>query len=199
LTLTLTPNPPLPAPSPLTTFVYLPLLFKQINQNILPPDLVISYLEASPNGVTVILQNQGQGPVVDAFWVDVYLNPHQPPTRVNQTWYDIGQAGLVWGVTTLPLQPGQALTLTIGDGAYWPSLSHFGPPLSPGSQVYGQVDSLNPHTTYGGVLENHEISGGIYNNISATLSTANLRLNYAAKRDFLSSPALDLLPPRKGN
>jgi hypothetical protein len=37
--------------------------------------------------------------------------------------------------------------------------------------VYAQVDSANTLTTYGGVLEDHEITGGAYNNVSDAVST----------------------------
>jgi hypothetical protein len=38
-------------------------------------------------------------------------------------------------------------------------------PLAAGTPVYAQVDAVNLATTYGAVLENHEIAGGAYNNI----------------------------------
>jgi len=43
--------------------------------------------------------------------------PQPPPTRVNQTWDQLGDEGLVWGVTAaaLPLAPGEAITLTVGN------------------------------------------------------------------------------------
>jgi hypothetical protein len=63
------------------------------------------------------------------------------------------------------LEPGETLTLTIGDVYYWPSLSNFPGSLPAGTPIYVQVDSANMHTTYGAVLEGHEIYGGAYNNI----------------------------------
>jgi hypothetical protein len=106
---------------------------------------------------------------------------------------------LVWGVegAALPLDPGQNLTLTVGDAYYWPDLSSFNTPLPAGSSVYAQVDSANAMTTYGGVLESHEISGGTYNNISGpVLSVAGGAAPSAAS----GSPAAVAggnLPPRE--
>ena len=48
---------------------------------------------------------------------DAYVNPRRAPTRVNEIWPLLGEAGATWGVTAnaLPLAPGAMLTLTVGD------------------------------------------------------------------------------------
>jgi len=109
--------------------------------------MVVQSVMATSDGVQVVIANQGAAPV---------------PTGVNQIWPDLADEGLVWGVTAaaLPLAPGDVLTLTVGDGYYVPE--------------YSQADSASTDTTYGAVLENHEITGGAYNNISSTVSTAGL-------------------------
>jgi hypothetical protein len=48
-------------------------------------------------------------------------------------------------------------------------------PLPAGTLMYAQVDSANVGTTYGAVLESHEITGGTYNNISSTTSISSTR------------------------
>jgi uncharacterized repeat protein (TIGR01451 family) len=78
----------------------------------------------------------------------------------------------VTGESALPLAPGDVLTLTVGDGYYVPEYSQVAWPLAEGTPVYAQVDSASADTTYGAVLENHEITDGTYNNISSTVSTA---------------------------
>ena len=153
--------------NPSQRYVYLPLVLKP---GVVAPDLVVESLIATTEAITVVIQNQGNGPVLDAFWVDVYINPHTVPTTVNQAWYQLGEQGLVWGVTTLPIQPNETITLTVGDGAYWPSLSQFSPPLVLESSVYAQVDSVNLNSSYGGVLELDEIKGESYNNIRQVIS-----------------------------
>jgi hypothetical protein len=44
--------------------------------------------------------------------------------------------------------------------------------LPAGTTVYAQADSWNLCTTYGAVLENHEMTGGAYNNITHTVSVS---------------------------
>ncbi len=151
--------------------VFIPLAMRDY---VVAPDLVVQRLIATSNNVQVVLQNQGNAPVLDEFWVDVYINPTTAPTHVNQVWFQLGTQGLVWGVTSsaLPaLTPGGVLTLTLGDDYFRPGLSAASWPLPAGTPVYAQADSVNLDSTYGGVLENHEISGGPYDNISRTVST----------------------------
>jgi len=118
----------------------------------------------------VVVANQGDAPVVDEFWVAAYVDPHTAPTAVNQLWWDLGDEGIFWGVTAdlLPLNPGQTITLTAGDAYYVADYSRIFWPLAAGTPVYAQVDAYNEDTTYGAVRENHEISGGAYNNIGVT-------------------------------
>jgi hypothetical protein len=44
--------------------------------------------------------------------------------------------------------------------------------LPAGTTVYAQADSWNLCTTYGAVLENHEMTGGVYNNVTHTVSVS---------------------------
>lgn len=149
---------------------YVPFIMKSEPPS--PPDLVVDQLIVTSQAITVVVRNIGDTAVIDAFWVDVYINPATPPTGVNQAWDDVGQQGLVWGVIgpALPILTDTTLTLTFGDVYYRPDLSQVSFPLAVGTPVYAQVDSVNLLTTYGGVLESHEITGGAYNNITQTLS-----------------------------
>jgi hypothetical protein len=137
-------------------------------------DLVVESLAVTGSSVQVVIKNVGSARVVDEFWVDVYIDPDPPPTVVNQTWDQLGDQGLVWGVTSLalPLDPGETLTLTVGDGFYRPDFSLVSWPLPAGTPVWVQVDSVSLATTYGGVLESHEIQGEPYNNILGPVSSA---------------------------
>jgi len=69
------------------------------------------------------------------------------------------------------MQPGDVVTLTVGDGYYAEAFSIINWPLDAGTPVYAQVDSWNPDTSYGAVLEIHEKLGEAYNNIGSTVST----------------------------
>jgi hypothetical protein len=136
--------------APANDLLYLPLLMRSFNGQ---PDLIIEQLQASSSGITVTVRNIGTGPVSDAFWVDVYFNPSQPPV-LNQPWDTIAPKGAVWGVTE-PLSQGQRLTLTLGDAFYAANLSS--PlPFPAGATVYGYVDSINFDTNYGNILERNE-------------------------------------------
>jgi hypothetical protein len=151
--------------------IYMPIVMRNYAS---APDLVVSSVNVTSNTVRVVIKNQGSVDVpVDVaheFWVDLYVNPTPPPTAVNHIWQD-GRStqGAVWGVTVsaLPsLRAGGTFTLTLGDAYYWPTLSNFPGGLLPGTPIYAQVDSAHTNSAYGAVLENHEITGLLYNNIS---------------------------------
>ncbi len=158
--------------------VYLPVISK--NHAVAPnlPDLVVRSLIATGDSVQVVIKNQGNTPVTDEFWVDVYINPNPVPSAVNQTWDQLASQGLVWGVggdALSALEAGGVFTLTVlrqgqdtvGDPYYRADFSRISWPLPAGVQVYAQVDSADADTTYGAVLESHESIGGVYNNIKA--------------------------------
>jgi hypothetical protein len=144
------------------TFASLPLV---MNDYVTAPDLVIERIIATENSIQVVIRNDGNVTVEESFWVDGYINPNPSPTQVNQSWPDVASQGLVWGVNA-DLEPGETLTLTVGGAYYKPAYSSVSWPLAVGTVVYAQVDSYNVGTTYGRVLENHEIRGEAYNNVS---------------------------------
>jgi hypothetical protein len=163
-----------PAPAPQLYTIYLPIIVTK------HPDLVVQRIIATSNNVQVVIKNQGasftphHSPPFPYVRIDLYVNPNPVPTEVNQTWDD-GRCtqGAVWSVpTTVLIRSNKAITLTIGDVYYQPSFSSFPESLPAGTPIYAQVDSLNPDTTYGAVLEDHETTGGVYNNITGpVLST----------------------------
>lgn len=189
-------------------YVRLPL----ISNPIVGPDLVVQSIQATRNHVRVTIRNQGNVAIQNSFFVDVYINPSPPPTRVNQTWSDLGTQGIVWGVSGAALEalvPGASITLEYRDSYYLEEYSVFSGSLSPGTPIYAQVDSFNyPDTGYGTVLETHERLGGTYNNIlgpvssTAAFSSHSLPL-HPTDPDRNAGPAgrhlkepLDMLPPR---
>jgi hypothetical protein len=146
---------------------YLPLIMRDY---VVAPDLVVQDVIATDYDVQVVIRNQGNGPAIEEFWVDAYIDPNPAPTYVNQIWNDLADEGLVWGVTT-DIRPGDVITFTVGDGYYVADYSQVAWPLAAGTPVYVQVDSWNADTAYGAVLESHESAGGVYNNIGSTVST----------------------------
>jgi PKD repeat protein len=171
--------------------LYLPLVMRGY---VAAPDLVVARLEATANDVRVVVRNRGNAPATDDFWVDVYVDPAPAPTAVNQIWPDLAEEGLVWGVEA-DLAAGAALTLTVGGDFYWAAYSAVDWPLAAGTPVYAQVDSANADTTYGGVREDHEITGGPYNNVLSTTVAAGGASAPAVAVEGL--PASTDLPPRR--
>ncbi len=172
-TVTVTVNASAPGPS--SGVVYLPLVMDATPDIDLMPDLVVDRVIATGNSVQVTIKNLGGASIPPyhpspayAFRVDLYINPNQVPTGVNQTWQQCGAQGIVWSVPTSMLLGSGETTLTIGDAYYQASLSNFLGSLTAGTQVYAQVDSYNAANTYGTILERHEFFGGAYNNISGT-------------------------------
>ena len=151
-------------PEPPFEYFYLPVIFKS---HVSGPDLVVNEVVAVGGTVTVTIENIGDAPSVDDFWVDFYVAPSPNPSQVNQTWQMLCTQGEAWGVQA-SLGPGDMLVLTNRSGGpgynyYWPTQSNF--TSAAGLSVWAQVDAVDFATGYGAVLENHEGSGGPYNNI----------------------------------
>jgi uncharacterized repeat protein (TIGR01451 family) len=182
--------------------IFLPIILMSDSGGSTPgssPDLVVERITVTRENAEVIIKNQGETPVTNAFWVDLYVDPHPVPAGVNQTWNDGRCAqGMVWGVAggaALPLDPGESVALHYGDAYYWDTYSHISWPLSGDAQIYVQVDSANTDTTYGAVLENHEMTGGAYNNIRGPASPALSGLTEEAGKTEAIIPG-GHLPPR---
>ncbi|KAB8142250.1 isopeptide-forming domain-containing fimbrial protein [Chloroflexia bacterium SDU3-3] len=162
----------------------------------LMPDLVVQEIRVASGAVEVVVKNQGDGPVNDPFWVDLYVSPTTPPTKVNQIWQTQGGGGAAWGVTgtALPLAPGATLTLRVGDAYFRADMSELPVSLPAGTALYAQADSANTETTYGAVLERHERDGGPYNNIASASVPASTALGSAPRA--AAGAAVTALPKR---
>lgn len=146
---------------------YLPVIFKNYATG---SDLVVENLTINSSGVVVVVKNIDLNEATTtAFRVDLYIDPSPAPTVVNQPWTQVATEGLVWNVTqTIP--PGGQLALTIDDPYYEAGLSNYSGTPAAGTPIYAQVDSVNLNSTYGNVLESHEISGEVYNNITSAVA-----------------------------
>lgn len=147
---------------------FLPMIATTIATTLPPgPDLVVENVVPMGDDLRITIRNRGTLPVTEEFWVDLYINPSSAPTAVNQTWPSQSSHGMVWGITppALPLEPGETVTFTVNDLFYWQDLSQSPPALAADTCLYVQVDSASGLTDYGGVRENHEMAGGVYNNI----------------------------------
>jgi hypothetical protein len=174
--------------------VHLPMLVQAAGL----PDLVVERIATDGGALQVVIRNQGDAAVQSPFWVDLYVAPDAPPTAVNQVWQERGDGGAAWHISgkALPLAPGAALTLRLGDAHYWSELSSLGGPILAGTSLYAQVDSADALTTYGGVLESHERAGGAYNNISGPVPAASLIAQAGAAGELAGAGAPPALPAR---
>jgi len=150
-----------------TRKMYLPVLMYKYPAGPPLPDLVVENITSAGDSVSVTVRNDGLAPVVAGFWIDLYIGPGSATVHVNQLWSDVGSRGVTWGVSdsALPLASGARLTVTLGDSFYQPLLSKPGGAIAAGTQLYAQVDSFNPNSSNGAVLETHARDGGAYNNI----------------------------------
>ena len=117
-----------------------------------------SYAVAHDSARSIVFCGSGAG---------VYVLDKSEPARPAKL-SEIGSQGLVWGVMedALPLEPGEILALTVGDAYYWPEYSKVSWPIPANRPIYVQVDSANTGSSYGAVLETHEMTGDEYNNIA---------------------------------
>jgi len=164
------------------------------------PDLVVRALIAASDNITVVIENRGNAPVNDGFWVMSYVDPDPIPNGVNQLWYyGYSDYGVSWAVDDpqlASLAPGGALTLTLEDASP-PPYTRLPAALAAGTPVYAQVDAYHPDTDYGAVLELDEILGQEYNNIAATVSTGGTGRNILStdnERQAASPQSMPLLP-----
>jgi hypothetical protein len=170
-------------------FAYLPLAARSY---VRAPDLVVRDIVATANDVQVTVANEGNTPVRESFWVDVYIDPDPLPTAVNQIWPYLADEGLVWGVDGV-LQPGDTVTLQVGDATYFAEHSAVSWPLAVGTPVYAQVDSAGDEE-YGAVREMDELRGAPYNNVGDT--TVVLGTGRVVAPDAVQPGAASHLPPR---
>jgi hypothetical protein len=93
------------------------------------PDLFIESISLEPNTrdmqagdpveMTVVVKNQGTE-AASSFWVDMYINPDEPPANAGKLWYDTCTVrpclGIAWLVEEL--QPGETIELTSTEDSF---------------------------------------------------------------------------------
>ena len=172
--------------------IFLPMV---LNNFVSAPDLVVTNISASSDLIEVVIENQGSQDTASGFWVDFYIAPNPVPTQEDQLWQDVSAEGIVWGVN-VAIAAGDSLTLSYSTapGAanlyYSAENSSYGGSLPDGTPVYAQVDSAHLNTTYGGVLEIHEILGESYNNVSSQYTATSAATAAAAAEADAAEMAL---------
>jgi hypothetical protein len=182
-------------------FVYLPIVATN-DTDTTPglPDLVVTNVQANSSHVLVTIENQGDAPTQDNFWVDFYVDPNPVPTSVNEIWSFVAAQGIVWGVEQV-LASGESLTLSYSSvpGAantyYVAEDSHYNG-ITAGTPIYAQVDSANNLSSIGAVLEEHESLGAPYNNISQQHTSTDAPLTHTSVAGATMASSSTILPSR---
>jgi len=144
-------------------FIFMPVFSKQS-----PADLTgslrlipgkLTFAAGDPVTIDVTIANNGSAHAAP-FWVDLYINPSQPPTAANRTWNMVcGMTpcfGITWAVPS-GLDPGDSITLSSAPGQFaapysiWPGYFARGT-----ADLYLYVDSWNPGVAGGAVAESNE-------------------------------------------
>lgn len=131
-------------------YAYLPVLYRNYDAR---PDLIIEALMVNASNsaaVQVRIANRGRGVARAGFWLDLYLDPSEPPT-VNHPWETLSFYGLAWQVDH-DLLPGQVLTLTL------PATTGRWPAIYPGGAhtVWAYADAWSSPEPIGWVAETRE-------------------------------------------
>ena len=119
----------------------------------------LAFAAGEPVTIDVKITNNGSARAAP-FWVDLYINPSQPPTAANSTWNMVCGMTPCFGITwAVPggLDPGESITLSSAPGQFaapysiWPGYFARGT-----ADLYVYVDSWNPGVAGGAVAESNE-------------------------------------------
>ncbi len=186
---------------------YLPkIVMSDVLPSELVPDLVSSEIRLIPNRtsfragepvqIELTLTNQGKVATNKAFYVDLFINPAQPP-RLNQQWQQncglFPCQGVTWLITT-SIAPQESLVLRSTPASYAPEFTIWAGSFITGTtDLYVFVDSFGDSDEFGAVNEG---ATGEQNNIvqRSGLTVSGVRLNTTADPP---EPAEPVLPPRR--
>jgi hypothetical protein len=141
--------------------VYIPLIVQTVNVDetgndfigeiYLAPDKQ-TFAAGESVEITVVISNVGQVDpstldkiTSDPIWVDLYINPKEPPTGPNRGWVEACGIEPCYGMTWYiehPPKPGQDLVLKSTATSYDPDFSNWGGSFASGTtDLYLYVDS----------------------------------------------------------
>ena len=143
---------------------FLPLLSISSQSDLVVTNITLTpnkttYAAGEPVQISVTIKNAGTAPSVQAFWVDLYINPAHPPV-INDLWHNIcGLSpceGITWPIRA-SLAPGQSITLTSTANNYDPTRTSWHGWFANGTTtIYAYVDSWNTTGVVGAVAESNE-------------------------------------------
>ena len=86
----------------------------------------LAFAAGDPVTIDVTITNNGNVRAAP-FWVDLYINPSQPPSRANRSWNMVCGMTPCFGITwAVPggLGPGESITLQLRARAFRRTLQH---------------------------------------------------------------------------
>jgi hypothetical protein len=174
--------------------VYLPIILKDFVQL---PNLISTLTvnnSVNPPLVTVLVQNIGDAPVNEGFWVDFYVNPSTPPANLigrDRRWQQVSTRGIAWEVST-PLAVGGSVTLSSGSG-YNSGQTNWGALPSGIYDFYAFADSYDNNDPNGAIyVEVIESNESDNQSSAAGISITGLGL----EPDSAAQPDPAQFPPR---
>jgi hypothetical protein len=144
-------------------FIFIPVFSKQgaadLTSSLRLAPNKLAFAAGEPVTIDVTITNNGSVRA-EPFWVDLYINPSQPPIAANRTWNMVCGLTPCFGVTWAVeggLDPGASITLSSAPGQFaapysiWPGYFARGT-----ADLYLYVDSWNPGVAAGAVAESNE-------------------------------------------
>lgn len=170
------------------------------------PDLVVTSFTLSPDkktfaagesvAINVVVQNQGKSASAP-FWVDLYIDPTNPPTPgANTPWDRVSKYGITWGVETkigsTGLGAGESVTLSTNPANYdsrftiWPGYFRSGT-----TNLYVYADSWTPTVPEGqvGAIKESDETNNIKSILGLQVTGTNPQMLLPQLTDLPQRPA----------
>lgn len=140
------------------------------------PDLRVAGIEVVPAAPTagqpaelrITITNQGSAAVARSFWVDLYVDPDEPPAG-GQPWTALSEFGVSWRIYRL--EPGETLVLSslrpddpLNPGQSYSNFKGFGAATT--YRLYAQVDSYGVDGDPEGVIPEEDEANNVFGPLS---------------------------------
>ena len=142
--------------------IYLPVVMKEVAAVANLATTLTVDTSVNPPLVTIVIENRGDYPVDEPFWVDFYVNPTMPPSSLtgpDRRWQRVSTMGIAWPVTAPLAANGGSVTLNSA-GGFDPVQTNWSTLPSGVYTFYAFVDSYDNNdpegATYVEVRESNE-------------------------------------------